>query len=229
VRELGERLGVPHELIWRHPFPGPGLGVRLLCSRGDETDSASPEATDQVAEIASEFRANGRILPIRSVGVKADLRAYEHPVMLSGPSTWDRMIEAAGTILKEVPGVNRCIWSLGTPGSMEIRTLPATVTRERLNLLREADDLVMNGLHRYGIYHRIWQCPTVLAPLQIGNKGSELCIIRPVHSERAMTASPARLPDALLSELNESISALPGIAAVAVDLTSKPPGTIEWE
>ncbi len=229
VRELGERLGVPHDLIWRHPFPGPGLGVRLLCSRGDEADGATPQAIEQVAKIASKFRVDGRILPIRSVGVKADLRAYEHPVILSGHSTWDRMIEAAGSILKEVSGINRCIWSLGATISRDIDTLPATVTRERLDLLREADDIVMNGLSQYGIYHRIWQCPTVLAPVRIGNRGSELCIIRPVHSERAMTASAARLPNVLLNELNESISALPGISAVAVDLTSKPPGTIEWE
>jgi GMP synthase (glutamine-hydrolysing) len=229
VRELGERLGVPHNLIWRHPFPGPGLGVRLLCSREGETGPSSPDADRQVAEIASRFRLDGRILPIRSVGVKADVRVYEHPVMLSGKSTWDRAIEAAGTILKEAPGVNRCIWNLGSNLSQEIHTVGATVTRERLDLLREADDIVMSGLTRHGIYDSIWQCPTVLAPLQVDGRGTELCIIRPVHSERAMTASPARLPEALAGELNESISALPGISGVAVDLTSKPPGTIEWE
>ena len=60
-------------------------------------------------------------------------------------------------------------------------------------------------------------------------KGRELCILRPIHSERAMTATAARLPLELLVELEESIMALPGISGLAYDLTSKPPGTIEWE
>ena len=114
-----------------------------------------------------------------------------------------------------------------TPGSF--KPLPATMTRERLDLLREADDLVMEGLKRHGVYDDIWQCPTVLVPLQIDGKGQELCVIRPVHSERAMTASAAPLPDALVDELRESILRLPGISGLAIDLTSKPPGTIEWE
>ena len=53
VRELGEMLGIPHDMIWRHPFPGPGLGVRLLCSDGEVADA------DQLAEIAPAV-AGGR-------------------------------------------------------------------------------------------------------------------------------------------------------------------------
>ena len=97
------------------------------------------------------------------------------------------------------------------------------------DLLREADHLVMGGLRRHGIYDDIWQCPTVLVPLRIDGKGEELCIVRPVHSERAMTASAAALPDALLDELRRDILALPGISGLAIDRTTKPPGTIEWE
>jgi GMP synthase (glutamine-hydrolysing) len=139
------------------------------------------------------------------------------------------MIEAAGNLLKQVEGINRCVWNLGphAPGSLE--PLPATLTRERLDLLREADHLVMDGLHRHGVYDEIWQCPTVLVPLQIDGRGEELCVIRPVRSERAMTAAAAPLPAALLDELRASILALPGISGLALDLTSKPPGTIEWE
>jgi GMP synthase (glutamine-hydrolysing) len=66
-------------------------------------------------------------------------------------------------------------------------------------------------------------------PLEIDGHGQELCILRPIHSERAMTATAARLPGALLDELKSSILALPGISGLAYDLTSKPPGTIEWE
>ena len=92
-----------------------------------------------------------------------------------------------------------------------------------------ADALVMEGLERHGLYDSIWQCPTVLVPVEIDGRGKELCILRPIHSERAMTATAARLPGVLLEELKTSILALPGISGLAYDLTSKPPGTIEWE
>jgi GMP synthase (glutamine-hydrolysing) len=95
--------------------------------------------------------------------------------------------------------------------------------------LREADAIVMDGLRRHGIYHDIWQCPTVLVPLAIDGRGQELVIVRPIHSERAMTATPARLPDDLLDELRARLLALPGVGGLALDLTTKPPGTIEWE
>jgi len=229
VRELGERLGVPRELVWRHPFPGPGLGVRLLCSTGDEDRSHFAEIEPAVAAVVERTGIAACPLPIRSVGVKADLRAYEHPVMLFGDHDWDRLLVAAGALYKEVPHVNRCLWWLGggTPSSFE--PLAATVTRQRLDLLREADALVMEGLVRHGLYGSIWQCPTVAVPLAVEGRGVELVILRPVHSERAMTATPARLPAELLSELRASILALPGVSGLALDLTTKPPGTIEWE
>ncbi|MBM3311417.1 MAG: glutamine-hydrolyzing GMP synthase, partial [Candidatus Aminicenantes bacterium] len=167
--------------------------------------------------------------PIRSVGVKADLRAYEHPVLLSGEASWERLLEAAGTIFRDVYGVNRCLWNLAGGRPARFRPVPATMTRERLDLLREADAAVMEGLYRHGVYDSIWQCPTIFVPLEIDGRGRELVVIRPIHSERAMTAAPARLSDALISELKASILALPGISGLALDITSKPPGTIEWE
>jgi len=103
------------------------------------------------------------------------------------------------------------------------------MSRQRLDLLRECDHLVMEGLRRHGLYDRIWQCPTVLVPLEVDGRGRELCIIRPVLSERAMTATAAELPRPLLDDLRQEILTLPGISGLAYDLTSKPPGTIEWE
>ncbi len=229
VRELGARLGVPDEVLWRHPFPGPGLGVRLLCSSGvGDTDGLDRMAV-RVAEVAARFGLQASPMPFRSVGVKADLRSYEHPVVLSGAADWGRLVEAAGLILREVPGVNRCVWNLGPGHPTAFRPLAAEVTRERLDLLREADAVVMAGLRRHGVYREVWQCPTVLVPLEVDGRGRELVIVRPIRSERAMTASPARLPDALLDDLRGAVSALPGVSGVLVDLTSKPPGTIEWE
>jgi len=229
VRELGLRLGVPREAIWRHPFPGPGLGVRLLCSTGVEDRAHFDELEPRLAEVARRAGIEALALPIRSVGVKADLRSYEHPVLITSGAPWERLLEVAGTIYGEVPHVNRCLWWTGGGAPGRARPLAATVTRERLELLREADHLVMAALSRHGLYDSIWQCPTVLVPLEIDGRGRELAIVRPVHSERAMTATPARLPAALVEELRHELAALPGVAGLALDLTTKPPGTIEWE
>jgi GMP synthase (glutamine-hydrolysing) len=229
VRELGERLGIPHEAVWRHPFPGPGLGVRLLCSDG-VPDRAGFEALEPaLARLASELGLAALALPIRSVGVKADLRAYEHPVLLSGTSSWSALLDATSVITADVPGVNRCVWNLGPDHPAQARPLAATVTGARLAVLREADHLVMSALERHGLYDRIWQCPTVLVPVTFDRSPGEMVVIRPVRSARAMTASPVELPDAVLHELRRDVLSLPGVGALALDLTSKPPGTIEWE
>ncbi len=229
VRELGEKLGIPHDLIWRHPFPGPGLGVRLLCSTGTEFREGMDTIEPAVKAVAARHGLHAMALPIKSVGVKADLRSYEHPVLVSGAAEWKQLLEMAGQMFKQVPGINRAIWNLGAGAPRTLRPLAATVTRERLDLLREADQLVMDGLRRHGLYGDIWQCPTVLVPLEVDGRRREFVIVRPIHSERAMTAIPAPLPAALRAELCDQILALPGVSGLALDITTKPPGTIEWE
>jgi GMP synthase (glutamine-hydrolysing) len=232
VRELGERLGIPREAIWRHPFPGPGLGVRLLASTGEPDRAHFDEIEPAVAAIARGHGVHATALPLRSVGVKADLRAYEHPVLLATAAetaTWEELLVVAGLLYKQVPHVNRCLWWLGDGAPDSFRPLAATTTRARLDLLRRADAIVMDGLRRHDLYDQVWQCPTVLVPLEIDGRGEELVILRPVHSERAMTATPARFPPKLLAELGQDLLALPGVSGLAYDLTTKPPGTIEWE
>jgi GMP synthase (glutamine-hydrolysing) len=149
--------------------------------------------------------------------------------MLSGEAGWETLFEAAGTIFREVEGINRCLWNLSPGRPTAFAPVAATVTRPRLDLLREADHLVTESLRRHGITYDIWQCPICLVPLSVDGKGVEMVVVRPVHSERAMTAAPARLPEAVLRDLREGILALPGVSGLAVDITSKPPGTIEWE
>lgn len=230
VRELGESLGIQHDMLWRHPFPGPGLGVRLLCSKADGKDQFEAEQLNsQIQQRLQSYALKGVALPIKSVGVKADLRSYEHPVLIDGSRDWDTLDEAAGILFKSVKGINRCILNLAPSFPHEFRPLAAQMTRERLNLLREADQIMMQALKKYGQYDRVWQCPTVFVPLEIDGRGREFCILRPILSERAMTAVSARLPQELLSEVVEAILALPEISGLAYDLTSKPPGTIEWE
>jgi GMP synthase (glutamine-hydrolysing) len=229
VRELGEKMGIPHRLVWRHPFPGPGLGVRLLCGDGEGDIEGLEEIAPLVAEVGRHYNLDAEVLPIKSVGVKADLRAYEHPALLSGEAPWETLLAAASVLTAEVPGINRCICNLGDGPPATVVPLAATVTRERLDLLREADYLVMEGLRRHRLYDAIWQCPTVMVPLDLAGDGGELVVIRPVRSKRAMTAAPVEFPAMLLDELRCDVLGLRGVSGLALDLTSKPPGTIEWE
>ena len=142
VRRVGEELGLPEEIVHRQPFPGPGLGVRII----------------------------------------------------------------------------------------------GEVTRERLDLLRAADTIVLDELRRAGLEREIWQSFAVLPAIRsVGVQGDERTyghpiIVRAVTSEDAMTADFARIDwDVLERIAARVINEVPGINRVAYDVTSKPPGTIEWE
>ena len=143
VRLVGEQLGLPAEIVWRHPFPGPGLGIRII----------------------------------------------------------------------------------------------GEVTRERLDILREADAIAREELTRAGLDRDIWQFPVVLLAdvRSVGVQGDgrtygHPVVLRPVTSEDAMTADWARLPYDVLETISTRITnEVAEVNRVAVDITSKPPGTIEWE
>ena len=142
VREVGLELGLPEEMVWRQPFPGPGLAIRIL-----------------------------------------------------GEVTW-----------------------------------------ARLETLRLADAVLLDEVRAAGLYRELWQSFAVLTPVRtVGVMGddrtySNVLAIRAVTSEDAMTADWARLPYDLLARVsNRLINEVPGINRVVYDITSKPPGTIEWE
>ena len=142
VRAVGEELGLPEEIVWRQPFPGPGLAVRIV----------------------------------------------------------------------------------------------GTVTPERLEILRQADAIVIEEIKKAGLYGELWQSFAVLLAIRtVGVMGDERTyaypvVVRAVVSDDAMTADWARLPhDVMESLANRIIAEVPGVNRVALDITSKPPGTIEWE
>jgi GMP synthase (glutamine-hydrolysing) len=230
VRELGRSLGLDPESVERHPFPGPGLGIRVAAERQVPDDYDEPRLRRDVEEVLRGTGLAGIPLPVRSVGVKADLRSYEHPVLLSGEFPgWERLTEVATTLAKRVRGINRCLFDLSGRAPKQARLVPATVTRARLDLLRELDAIVMGALERHGLMREVWQCPTVLVPVSLDGRGQEMAVIRPVHSERAMTARPAWVGEACAAEITEALMKFEAVGAVAIDATTKPPATIEWE
>jgi GMP synthase (glutamine-hydrolysing) len=111
------------------------------------------------------------------------------------------------------------------------------VTRERLDLLREADAIAREELTAAGLDRDIWQCPVVLLAdvRSVGVQGDgrtygHPVVLRPVTSEDAMTADWSRLPYDVLARISTRITnEVPAINRVTLDVTSKPPGTIEWE
>jgi len=237
VRQVGERLGLPGELVHRHPFPGPGLGIRALCQDQDvirrNVEEAERISRDVDMGIMNDTWARDKLrgiaLPVRSVGVKGDARSYEHPVALwiEGRVPWKEIKLFSTRLVNRTKGINRCILVL-SPGSLSRPSpIEGYITEERMDRLREADAIVMDGLRSHGLYDSIWQCPTVLVP--VGFKGGEMIVIRPVWSRRAMTAEVSELPDDFYDETVPELLSLKGIDSVAVDVTSKPPGTIEWE
>lgn len=120
------------------------------------------------------------------------------------------------------------------PG-LAVRVIGA-ITRERLDILRQADWIVIDEIKRAGLYQKIWQAFAVLLPVQsVGVMGDErtyenVAAVRAVTSQDGMTADWARIPEDVLSRIsNRIINEIKGINRVCYDISSKPPATIEWE
>ena len=227
VRQLGEELGLPHDLVWRHPFPGPGLGVRILCE-------------EQASLIEGYEMENGKwkmenfaysVLPVRSVGVQGDGRTYRHALSFftESPCTiTEELIKKATEIPNKDPDINRVLLCTSHTEVVEFVLTPGAITRERADLLREADAIVMEEMKSADLYKKIWQFPVVLLPFGT-SEGGQSIVLRPIESTDAMTANAAHIPEDVLKKMTERIIKLKGIDMVFIDLTSKPPGTIEWE
>ena len=130
----------------------------------------------------------------------------------------------------------RMVWRQPFPGpGLAIRII-GEVTRERLDILRAADTVLQEEVRRAGLYRELWQSFAVLPAIKsVGVQGDERTyaypiVIRAVTSEDAMTADWARLPYDLLETISSRIiNEIPGVNRVALDISSKPPSTIEWE
>lgn len=259
VRELGEKLGLPHHLVWRHPFPGPGLAVRVLCTHGKSGDESAGDAgiAAELKESAASAGGPGYdvdVLPLRSVGVQGDGRTYAHPAVVTlgsdrqallpprsanGKSAgrqsekeegidWESLEGVSTAITNSVPQINRVVIQLGPSHKLDQKLKAGYLTRDRLDLLRDADSLVMEALERHGLMDRVTQMPTVLLPLS-SDGIRESIVLRPITTDDFMTARFDRLPVDFLEDVTIRLLALQGIEAVYYDITHKPPGTVEWE
>lgn len=225
VRDLGRALGLPPEWIDRHPFPGPGLAVRVLASDGTEP---AERATVQAGVDGTQwpFGMQATVLPLHSVGVKADLRSYELPLCLSGVRP-DRGLVA--TRLKTLSGINRIVWNLG-PAFSKVSCVPGTCSPDRVRTLQQADEIVSRELRRMNLMEAVWQFPVVLLPLAFSDDPAGCAVVlRPVSSERGMTAQVPELPQAFFDVVVPALLEIATVTTVLLDLSTKPPGTIEWE
>jgi len=210
VREVGEELGIPGEFLHRHPFPGPGLGIRCLCAPAE----GAVTATD-----------DGYLLPVKSVGVQGDSRSYRGVLAVEDFAS-EEHVAALVNRRSDINRVVARVWSR-VPTS-QMRGTRGFLTPERLERLRHADAIVRRLSDENGFEQKVWQFPVVLIPLGTSNAPDSV-VLRPIHSVDGMTAQVVRMERPLLDALVAELSAVPGLGGVFYDLTNKPPGTIEWE
>ncbi len=214
VRTIGRMLGVPDALLDRHPFPGPGLAIRCLCS-------GEPGALRAIED--GMF-----VAPVRTVGVQGDSRTYRSMLVIPHPPS-ERWIDSASAIVNHRADVNRAVSRCAGLDDLEsLSVRPSRLTAERLDRLRAADAIVRRMALESHFENETWQFPVVLIPLGSTERPDSI-VLRPIYSVDGMTASPVLMSAALLERMSNAILEVAGVSSVFYDLTSKPPATIEWE
>nr|CAB3249850.1 GMP synthase [glutamine-hydrolyzing] [Phallusia mammillata] len=277
VRKLGKLLGLPNEVLMRHPFPGPGLAIRVICAEeifqcadfshtqtmlriiASYSNSISkPHAllqkihavmsTDQEREklriYTERFPMKATLLPIKTVGVQGDCRTYGYVVGLSSNNEkpdWEVLFFLAKMIPRICHSVNRVAYVFGAAVTDQIQDVtPTVLSFNVLATLRQCDFVADKILTKHNVYNKISQMPVVLLPLHFDRdifvrepSCQRSIVLRPFITKDFMTglaAHPGKdIPSEVVTEMVKEIEKVPGISRVLYDLTSKPPGTTEWE
>ena len=252
VRAIGKKLGLDNELVMRHPFPGPGLSINVLCSDGNLSDQDKKEIDDANKELnsielhhfcehctASLVRF---VLPVKSVGVQGDFRTYRFPAVLRFskdekdgfchfPKHWKKIEDTSSDITNAAKLINRCViclWQNPKIKDSDMKLQEGYCDKRRLDQLREVDNIVLTNLHKAGWYDKIFQHLTIDIPYASSAERASF-VLRPVCSEDVMTARFAQLDRELLLNIVKEISELGFVDAIYYDCTNKPPATFGWE
>lgn len=229
VRQLGELLGLPHEMVHRHPFPGPALAVRILCT-GQEDQPIDQSELKQINDVSADYNLKAHILPIQSVGVQGDSRTYKNACLLTGVYPGFALIAKLSTQLtNQFRTINRVLFAFKPTEISEVKLLKEKyLTEDRISLLQEADIKFTEILKSSQNYEKIWQSPVVLLPVSTNDSNEESLVLRPISSKEAMTADVYPLIDTVINDYIQKIGQLP-LSGLFFDFTNKPPATIEWE
>jgi GMP synthase (glutamine-hydrolysing) len=226
VRELGKLLGLDESIVDRHPFPGPGLAVRMIASH-EYKDFTQREELNQIS--LNYDNLDLKILPIQSVGVQGDQRSYSACAVVNDSNKdWNVYEKISTDLTNSISQINRVVL---LPFEEKLANTIFNYKKIHLDkfhsdLLREVDFIVNEEIFKFNLQKKIWQMPVVLLP--IGKNGFSI-VLRPVESEEAMTANFYKMDKKILKEVILKIKSIKEIEYVFYDITNKPPGTIEWE
>jgi GMP synthase (glutamine-hydrolysing) len=245
VRKLGEQLGLPAEIVWRQPFPGPGLGIRILCATTPYLTDTYDAVLQKLQSIVPEPYAV-TLLPIRSVGVQGDGRTYSYVAALSCNTSynalelhdWENIMQLARELPKHVHEINRVAYMFGPAVSKSIKSItPTFISEGTIDQLQHADKAVSDTLFQYDLLTSLSQVPVISIPVDVDsvqNPTKHSIVIRTFITNDFMTGVPAtphkEMPAQALKAMIERIEKdTPNLSRILYDLTSKPPGTTEWE
>ena len=251
VRSIGKKLGLSDELVMRHPFPGPGLSIIVLCSDGTISEKDKEEFEQAQKELDSlkfdmfcekcNSNLKRSVLPIRSVGVQGDFRTYRFPAVLTFkeegngfyhfPGKREKLEACSSLITNIAKFINRtCVKLYQNPNikTEDLKIQKGWCTKDRLDQLREVDNIVLTELHKSLWYEKIFQHLTIDLPFAAVENHASF-VLRPLCSEDVMTARFAMLPEDLLNTIVKKIAGLDFVDALYFDATNKPPATFGWE
>lgn len=238
VRLIGKKLGLPEELVMRHPFPGAGLSVNVICSNDVLTSQEERELkklNQKIQEInLSEFFKNEtseiKTLPIKTIGLKGNFRTQKFCAILKVDSQkipdWEILENASTYITNSVEDVNRVIYCIYEKENCVLQE--HFCTKQRLDQTREIDEIVINELKENNWYSKIYQHLTINLPYSTSKDKCSI-VLRPVISVDGTTAKFAKIPLEILEKIIEKISKLDFVDGLYFDITNKPPAKITWE